>query len=361
METIHIACASDERYFPGLLGTLSSLIVSAREECEMQFHIIDGGIGIESWNFPEGTLKRFGKGLATRYSIGQEHFEGFPDFFFDSKMAYARLLLPDLIQVEKIIYVDTDILFCKDISLLWQLDFNEVSAMASLEAGIKTIGNDCPLVHQLNLDPEAPYFNSGVMYLNLEECRRNKIFQKTMVYLRQFPEACKFWDQSALNVTLYNHWRLLDQSWNTQSHREVFKIEERLGELAAFQLNFHFVTAFKPWLRYNDSPSNLLFYAVLDEIGYKLKDKGFIETRKTYSKKMKILPILPLLYRTRALVKKLRGSGKQADKDRAIATFWEDQSYIIKFQRNQSKMIQKMVNAWQKKIQKALQPVMSGS
>ncbi|MEK6481698.1 glycosyltransferase family 8 protein [Catalinimonas sp. 4WD22] len=353
-ENIHIACAGDERYFPGLLATLSSILINTRYQEGISFHIIDGGIRQESWQILDRTLQRLCNVEILSYPIDQSDFEGFPDFFYDSKMAYARLLLPNLLPIDKVIYVDIDILFLKDIKLLWEMDFQGNAAMAALEAVMPCLKDDCPIIEQLKLDPNGPYFNSGLMYLNLDKFRKEDIANKTMLYLQTYPKCCKFWDQSALNVTLHKNFTLLDQSWNTQSHRKVFKIEEQLDILAEFDINYHFVTSFKPWLRYNDSPQNRLFYALLEEVGYTLTDPAFLFSKKTYGQKLKIGKLLPFLYHLRRVIKMVSGQIKEAEADKNTANFWQEQQSILRFQKNNKLIIDNMEAKWRKKVKEAL-------
>lgn len=353
-DIIHVAIASDDRYFPGLLATLTSIIVNTKTQDDILFHVIDGGIKQKSWEFLEITLQRFSKVGVKRYCISQTHFEGFPKFFYDSKMAYARLLLPNLLSEKKVIYVDSDILFLKDIGLLWETKFENKAAMVALEACMPQLKDDYPIVEDLNLDREAPYFNSGLMYLDLERFRNEKISVRTMQYLQQHPNSCKLHDQSALNVTLYDNFKLLDQSWNTQSHRAIFKLENRFDDFFNYAINFHFVTSFKPWLHYNGSLPNRLFYALLEEIGYKLTDNSFLDSKKNYIKKLHIGRFLPLLYYLRSFRKKVSGQQIQAESDVKVAKYWQEQLSIIKFHHKKYLRINDMEAEWRKKIKQAL-------
>lgn len=353
-ETIHIACASDERYFPGLLATLTSIIINTKYQGEIVFHVIDGGIEKISWEFLVEALGRIRNTKFLRYEIDQSHFTGFPDFYFDSKMAYARLLLPTLISEDKIMYVDSDILFLKDIQELWSMDFSGKAAMAASEVTVPRLKDDCPNLEEFKLNPNAPYFNSGVMYIDLNKFRLENICSKTMHYLEQYSDNCKFWDQSALNVTLYNNYVLLDQSWNTQSHREAFKVEERLNDLVAYKINYHFVTSFKPWLHYNESPPNLIFYALLEELGYSLESSKFKQSKKAYQQKIRLGNFLPMIYKLRSLFSHIKGDKQLAASNNKTAKFWKEQIPILKFQKTNRVVIEQVITAWRKRIQKAL-------
>ena len=116
---IHIVLASDERYFPGLLGTLGSIVVNTKCKSPLCFYIIDGGISNKSWQKLSNLIVRFQNVKLARLQPDLKLFADLPDFFFESKLTYARLLLEDLIPVlDKVIYIDTDILFLKDIEEL---------------------------------------------------------------------------------------------------------------------------------------------------------------------------------------------------------------------------------------------------
>lgn len=354
-ECIHISCASDERYFPGLLGTLASIVINTTYKGPLCFHIIDGGILTASMNNLEEILKKLNpKVQIKKYKPDLSLFDHFPSFFFDTPLTYARLLLPDLLKnIDRLIYTDTDILHLKDIENLWSANLEDNSTGVCCEVATKTVGNeyfDLELLKLLNIDSSAPYFNAGIMLMDLKKWREDNLSSKTMKFLSENPDQCRFHDQSAMNIILYKSFKLLDQSFNIQSHRESFKIEERLNDLLDFKINYHFVTSAKPWLKYDKSPPNLFFYNLLNTIGYPLNDLIFIQTKNIYLKKMKWLKLLPLFYTVRSSIKNTIGRKLQSKKDIKIAEFWKEQINLLEFYKKEQSNINKSLTKWKQRI-----------
>ena len=232
---------------------------------------------------------------------------------------------------------------------MWKYDIDNKAAAVCQESSIGIIKNDCPRYKEEGLDPDSPYFNNGLMIINLDYWRRQRISKKIIKYLKDYPEACKFHEQSAMNVILYNKFKLLNQNWNVQSNN--FKSYENFQKLYNYKINYHFTTSFKPWLYYYDSPPNRLFYALLEEVNYRIYNPEFIKRKKIYKQKQRFILILPLLYFLRSRIKKIFNIGFQSDIK--TAEFWTEQIAISKFHKFISKQIDHMELRWRKKIRKS--------
>lgn len=353
---IDIALACDERYFPGLLATISSILVSSDRMHSYRFHVLDGGLKTESINFLKNSLSKFrNDNELNLLKVDTSLFNGFPDFFFDSPMNYARLLLPNLLKdLERVIYVDVDILYLKDIKQLWNTDLENNSTAAGLELSIKNLGNEFFDCDKFNLSKETPYFNNGLMVMDLNEWRSKNISEKIMDIISRHPDQCKFHEQSAMNINLSRDFKLLDKSWNIQSHREAFDPINDFEELQALDINYHFVTSSKPWLKYNNNPANRLFYTLLDELDYRLSDDAFLSSKISYQREMKIAQLLPLFFQLRGMLRKSLGKKNKTASDQKTSEYWKKQVPVIKFWNQKEGDINEMIVAWRKKIQQSM-------
>jgi lipopolysaccharide biosynthesis glycosyltransferase len=72
----------------------------------------------------------------------------------------------------------------------------------------------------LALDPDAPYFNSGVLLIDLVAWRAAEVSQRALFICEEHSDrllAQGKWpqyDQYGLNVTLMGRWKELEQVWN---------------------------------------------------------------------------------------------------------------------------------------------------
>lgn len=100
-------------------------------------------------------------------------------------MSLMRLLLPDLVDCERILYLDVDTIVCEDLSMLWDLYMGDRwwAAVEESAGWWKPFG--------------MPYFNAGVSLFNLEQMRKENIVQRFVEDLNT--NKYRFPDQDVLN------------------------------------------------------------------------------------------------------------------------------------------------------------------
>ncbi|AIQ12252.1 glycosyltransferase family 8 protein [Paenibacillus durus] len=128
-----------------------------------------------------------------------------------------RLLLPGLIPVDKIIYLDCDVLVNMDITELWQIELGNYYLGAIKDQGIMEIA---PIINSKGLNPDL-YFNSGVILFSLINIRSNAgWYGETLNFFRNFPDTTMP-DQDALNVVYGGNYLPLDLRFNLFSLASV--------------------------------------------------------------------------------------------------------------------------------------------
>jgi lipopolysaccharide biosynthesis glycosyltransferase len=142
----------------------------------------------------------------------------------DLEPYYFRLLAPTLLATEeRAVYLDADILVRADPTplLRWPLKGHPIAAVQ--DDYLRKIKHAISNYSDWGLDPELPYFNSGVMVMDLEWWRRENVANHVLTtcrsnsaYLRaqgQWPT----YDQYGLNVVFANRWSVLPKIWNHSS------------------------------------------------------------------------------------------------------------------------------------------------
>lgn len=133
-----------------------------------------------------------------------------------SPAALYRLLTPELlpVDIDKVIYLDSDTIIHMDITELWQeqAGANGIAAIAEVTATM-----DCPAPQylvQAGLVPQKCYFNSGVLLLDLAKLRQvRQLLEGGVAFLQQCPE-CFCYDQDILNFFFSDNYRRLPQKYN---------------------------------------------------------------------------------------------------------------------------------------------------
>lgn len=132
---------------------------------------------------------------------------------------YFRLLAPQLLSnVDKAVYLDSDLVICDDIAQLFDHDVSNYLLGATQDAD--TVGqimgydeNVGPyLKHELDLDDPLQYFQAGVILMNL------KRFRETTTPEDLLDLCCeRMWrwlDQDVLNKLANGHYLRIDMRWN---------------------------------------------------------------------------------------------------------------------------------------------------
>ena len=177
--------------------------------------------------------------------------DGVPISGYITPAAYDRLLLGDVLpaDVSRVLYLDSDIVIAGSIAELWNLDLggNVVGAVASEEHRAGAPG-------RLGLADGEHYFNSGVLLIDLERWRRDRVGHAALAFARDEPHRITWHDQCALNFVLRGRWLALDRKWNLQppaigpftAYLYPVPSEEGLERLRGAVV-IHFTTVAKPW------------------------------------------------------------------------------------------------------------------
>ena len=133
---------------------------------------------------------------------------------------FMRLFIPYFLpqSIEKAIYLDVDMLVLKDISELWHTAIEGNIAGAVTDSICKTIDRGMKNHKALGLNSEAPYFNSGLLLMDLKKWLQHDITPKVIECVNENRDFAAFSDQYGLNYALYGQWKELDPLWNYYSN-----------------------------------------------------------------------------------------------------------------------------------------------
>lgn len=187
---------------------------------------------------------------------------------------YFRLLIGEALpsSLSKVIWIDADLLVVHDIAELHLLDPDSHPVLAVQDMVIPYVS--CPLGvpgwRELGLRADQPLFNAGLMVVNLDLWRAERIGWRAFEYLARNAGAVALHDQEALNAVLAGRWLPLDQRWNCIASVAGRRFHDSGRSPADRRLSrdawiYHFAGDWKPWtLPYGRHPYGL-FYQVLDE------------------------------------------------------------------------------------------------
>ena len=212
-ERIEIALAADGGYATGLMVSAVSIAAFAAKSAKLSFTFIDGGF---SDSFYEELTQRINAvhplAETRRVRLDVARFASFREWR-GNKVAYARFMLPELLpDASYVVYCDADTLWLADISVLWGLRDSTASVLAVRDPNVDDTREREWFESKGFKYDGARYFNSGVMLINLDLFRKNRLAERAYDILSKFPDSL-FADQGPLNIVTGDALKLLDDRW----------------------------------------------------------------------------------------------------------------------------------------------------
>ena len=267
---IVLACAADDRFGMPLAVMLRSAIDHLARDWRLRAFVMDGGIA--PW-----TKRRIRRSVDERVEItwlrpDVGRLRGFKISGHVRVATYFRLLVPDLLPAScgKAIYLDSDVVVEGDLAELWAVDVSAHALGAAQDMTVPWVSSRWGLDNwqALGLASTAKYFNAGVMLMNLERWRAERVADAVLDYVASNPHYVRFWDQDGLNAVLAGRWLELDPRWNLTVQRDVVPslYEHRAAMASPFVT--HFASTEKPWLLECRHPRRDVFFQSLDRTAW---------------------------------------------------------------------------------------------
>lgn len=168
---------------------------------------------------------------------------------------YLAEALPD--DVERILFLDVDLHVEGDLVELWRSPFDGHIVQAVPDAYADKA--HLPRLSRIDFprgprfDASTPYFNAGVLLIDLARWRRENIGAQAAGFLWAYGERLSGRDQDALNLALFGRWKPLSAKWNfheipgaLRSWRAGADTPETLREAILRPSIVHFIGC-KPW------------------------------------------------------------------------------------------------------------------
>lgn len=169
---MHIASAADENYLPHCAAMLHSVLERHAGQ-GVTVHFLHAPTMETTAIEPVADMVAALGGEFYAHPIPDAWVDGLPQLSRIPAIMWYRIFLPQLLpQQDRVLYLDCDTLLVDDLMALWQTELEgyHLGAVANvLEPGLQ----DWP--RQLGLPPEQPYFNSGVLLLNLSSMRQHDL------------------------------------------------------------------------------------------------------------------------------------------------------------------------------------------
>ena len=229
---INLLYCGNEKVFDGILTSLLSIV--KRDQSHDSYHVYVFTMNLTRVNpaytpisdrlisFLDGVMKEYNSESKVEKVDVTELYESLMghspnETAYCSPYTLIRLLADKVEGIpDKLLYLDTDIMFNRDIHLLYEQDFKGAEFAAS---------NDHYGKYLIN----PRYINAGVLLFDMKKCRETGLFEKSREWINK--KKLVFADQSALQRACTKK-RLLPQRYNDQKflhkHTVVRHFSKRL-------------------------------------------------------------------------------------------------------------------------------------
>lgn len=253
-DVINIVLASDDNYAQHVAVLAASVLSNTK--AQVNIHLLSDAISKERLTLINNTVQSWG---STLHVYDMSSYDCFDNLFTSghiSKAAYFRLDIANILpeEVNKVIYMDVDLLVLRDIAELWQYDLQGRPLAAVPDYGI--IASRRLMKQKQNvigLQLHSKYFNSGVVIMDLEQWRKHG-YAKQVIELAAAGNLPHH-DQDALNKVFMGNWIALPLKWNVIPpvfnlfSKILFNGDLRKNAIAARKDKaiLHFAGRYKPW------------------------------------------------------------------------------------------------------------------
>ena len=154
-------------------------------------------------------------------------------------MTFARYLIPQFVEEEKVLYLDSDVIVTRNLNDLFKIELgNHLVAAAKVVFGLED------------------YFNAGVLLINNKLWKEENVQKQCIEITNREHETLPEADQTVLNRVCEGRYIVLDDTYNFQigydrlaeQRKQYFILEKSINPLPAI---IHYLSESKPWNLYS--------------------------------------------------------------------------------------------------------------
>ena len=208
---MNIVYTLNDKFVPQVGAGIVSLCENNLDSEYINFYLVSSGISKINKSRLEKLVKSYNR-FVDIIELGE--IEQYFDFEVDTNgwnpIVLARLLLDKILpnNIDRIIYLDGDTIVRGSIKELWNFDLKGKTLGMSIEPTI-----DKKRIEILNLG-FYPYFNAGVILIDLKRFKKIKAGQKIIEYYRKYDGKLFANDQAAINGSMKDEIQVISPKYN---------------------------------------------------------------------------------------------------------------------------------------------------
>jgi lipopolysaccharide biosynthesis glycosyltransferase len=270
-QPIEVLTLADAAYAMPLAVMGLSLLEQHSSGRPLRLTVVDGGILPEDRERLEATWRGAAGGPASWRFVPPDYggAQRLPVWGRVTRVTYARLAMANYMEpgATRVVLLDPDTLVLGSIAEFHDAPLGEGVIGACIDPFIPTFAATDGIAawERLGFAAETPYFNAGVMTVDLERWRREQILEEALAFLAAEHGELRQYDQDALNVALAGRWTRLHDGWNTHP-----RAANALGGAHPERPHIiHFSGRLKPWVYAPNGPFDRLWRECLERTAWR--------------------------------------------------------------------------------------------
>jgi len=277
---------ADENYAAPLAATLYSALVNLSRPTDVEVFLVHGPMSDDTMDRLRALVDRSVHRVTLHFlpvredaALGKWSLQ-LEDVW--TPTTFFRLLVEQLIPPAhpRVLYLDCDLIVEGDLLELWNTDLDGHTIAAAPERSVSCPKFGIARWQELGLPPTAPYFNAGLMLIDMARWRARTYGERVLEYLHDHGDSLRIkGNQEGLNAILAGDWAPLDPSWNVLNwyYDARWFDSARYGPIPSRRDRprilreanvIHFTTRFKPWRAACAHPRRRRYFSYLRRSGW---------------------------------------------------------------------------------------------
>lgn len=312
--TFHVAYACDENYIEQTMVSMASLM-EHNQTHKIVIYLIESKIGRESLQKICHLVEQYKQSFIC---IALDDLLKGIDLTLDErhpKTIYAKLFLDQVCEADRILYLDSDTVIASSLEDLWKMDFQDAYI-----AGV-AMPYTTDIKRKLGLTSETDYFCDGILLINLDLWRKEKIAERCRKYIEKNNGNPYMLSEGVVNAVVGTHRVTLPPKynvmsvvllWNEKQIKQLFSVshfytQEQIEQARKNPIIIHYLNELfiRPWYKNSDHPFRCNYIAWRKKLGWGMPVKKRKRSMRTKGVLVldKILPF-PWFYRIYQVIQK---------------------------------------------------------
>ncbi len=212
--SMNILFSSDDNYARHMGVAIYSVLLHNMDEETIRFYVIDNHIS-------QPNIEKL-KSVVHGFKNADIYF--FPFDKYENQLhlnlawpisisSYARLFIGEMLpdNIDRVLYMDCDVVVNDALEDLWRTELNG-NILGAVQDTIPS-----KTKASVGLLPKQPYFNAGVLLIDLDQWRLNRIGKKSLEFIDSHRGRVTHHDQGVLNGLLKDQWERIPLKYNVMT------------------------------------------------------------------------------------------------------------------------------------------------